>query len=564
MKVVKQISSLEKVRFNSSMGYNEINRKTLLRGERFSYQIAAKCDMYHSESQKMSGKIEVESPLSPYIKIFYVDNAVMDCPITNVDAAFETDYITTEPGLMPDILVPIEEKDKWWIIGTNASCIWVEVNVPKDIEPGLYDIIIKLRKNDGGSVNLVDSYGFIKKMTVEIIEEKMMPQKLIYTRWFYADCISDYHNVEVYSESHWKLIEKYIQAAADGGVNMILVPVHTPPLDTAVGHTRPCVQLVDIKKDGENYTFGFEKFHRFIEICKRCGIEYYEIAHMFSQWGAKFAPNVMVEENDKKSYLFGWHTESDSELYTGFLKQYIAAIHKALICEGIDNNTYFHISDEPSLDNIETYKKASEMIRPLIGESKTFDALSPYEFYEKGLVECPVTCIEHINDFLGKNVENQWVYYCCGPQSVYSNSFIAMPSSRVRILGFLLYKYDIKGFLHWGLNYYNTSVSLFKIDPYVTTSASGNYPSGDPFILYPSKDGAYNSIRGKVTYEAISDMRLCQTLEKYIGRDAVVELIDYYSGGNLTFDSYPVGNEYIENMSDRMKKMIKEGKNDIR
>ena len=558
MRIVKQISSLEKVRSTDSMGCAEINKKTLLRGERFSYQLIARCDKDSGVVASVSGKIEIESPLKEYIKVFFVDNAVMDCPITDNEALLDTNYITTEPGLMPDILVPIEDRDCWWLIGRNVSSIWIEVNVPENIKPGKYDITVKLRESDGNSGELVSDCCFIKTMTVEIISEKIAPQKFIYTRWFYVDCIADYHNVEIYSEAHWELIEKYIKEAVDVGINMILVPVHTPPLDTAIGFARPCVQLVDIKKEGKNYTFGFDKFHRYIEICKRCGVEYYEIAHMFSQWGAKCAPNIMVEENGKNSYLFGWHTESDSEIYIDFLKQYITAINKELISEGIEKNTYFHISDEPSLENIETYKRASEIIRPLINESKTFDALSSYEFYEKGLVECPVTCINHINEFLDKDIPNQWLYFCCEPQSVYSNSIMAMPSSRLRVLGFLLYKYNIKGFLHWGLNFYNAQVSRFNINPYVTTSAGGVFPSGDPFILYPSKDGAYNSIRGKITYDAISDIRLCETLEKYIGKDAVIDIIDACAGGSLKFDSYPVGNEFLESLTDRIKEIISE------
>ena len=36
----------------------------------------------------------------------------------------------------------------------------------------------------------------------------------------------------------------------------------------------------------------------------------------------------------------------------------------------------------------------------------------------------------------------------------YTNRFIAMPSGRNRVGGFLLYKYGINGFLHWGFNFY--------------------------------------------------------------------------------------------------------------
>ena len=102
-----------------------------------------------------------------------------------------------------------------------------------------------------------------KEMTVEVIAAQMPEQKIIYTRWFYADCIADAHQVEIFSEAHWDLMEKYIAAATDVGINMILVPVHTPPLDTEIGTARPCVQLVDIEKVGETYRFDFAKFHYF-------------------------------------------------------------------------------------------------------------------------------------------------------------------------------------------------------------------------------------------------------------------------------------------------------------
>ena len=32
-------------------------------------------------------------------------------------------------------------------------------------------------------------------------------------------------------------------------------------------------------------------------MCKRCGIKYYEISHLFSQWGAMMAPKVMGEKD---------------------------------------------------------------------------------------------------------------------------------------------------------------------------------------------------------------------------------------------------------------------------
>lgn len=531
--IVKQISSLEKVRANDDLNHPEIYQKTLLAGERFSYQICIKSTEYKIL------KFSVESSLAKNIKLFRVKDAYMDTPIT--DDVGKEDYITWEPGPMPDILIPLEETNYQVAMNPRLCTIWIKIDVPQDTMPGKYSVKIK-------AVEKADDI-FEKEITIDVIPAVMPAQKLIYTRWIYLDCIATAHGVDIYSESHWTLIDQYIAAAADMGINMILVPIHTPPLDTAIGTTRPCVQLVDITKKGEHYDFSFLKFHRFISICKKHGIKYFEMAHMFSQWGAKCAPNIMVTENGNTEYMFGWHIASNSIEYTTFLKQYLQAIATELEKAGIAENTYFHISDEPFRDeHIATYKAGSELIRPLIGNSKTLDALSNYVIYEKGYVECPVTHVAHIHEFLEHNIENQWVYYCSGPQEIFTNSLLAMPSYRIRILGFLLYKYNIKGFLHWGFNFYNARNSMYHINPYLTTSADRDFGSGDPFIVYPAANGVYTSIRGEIIYDAIQDMNICFALEQYIGRDDVILMIDNAAERNLRFDDYPRSNEFLEKL----------------
>ena len=549
---LRQISSLEKIRFASDLVCDEIDKKTVLAGERFSYQI---CLLPKEISDsKLLVSLCAFSDFGNALKIYLVKNAYMDCPVTDSTVSEEEDYVTLTPGFMPDVLIPMEEQHFTATVNSMLRTFWIRLDVPEDAACGLHPVTVRFTfSNDSqGQLQVLE-----KTMLVEVLPAKMPKQKLIYTRWFYADCIADQHNVPVFSEEHWHLMEKYIAAAADTGINMILVPVHTPPLDTAIGTRRPCVQLVDIEKKGDQYFFSFDKFRRFIDICKESGIQYFEIAHMFSQWGAKCAPNILVTENGRTDYLFGWHVAADSPEYVTFLKQYISAISQELETLGISQNTYFHISDEPTLNNMDTYKAASDLFRPLIRNSKTFDALSNYDFYEKGLVECPVTSVEQIHEFLEHEILNQWTYYCCFPQKVHTNSFMAMPSSRTRVLGFLLYKYDIKGFLHWGFNFYNSAISYHPVNPYLTTSGDGAYPSGDPFIVYPAKDGVYHSIRGQVMHEAIQDLGVCIALEERIGRKAVISMIDRAAGMDLKFDSYPKGKDFLEGLRREMTEAIR-------
>ncbi len=546
---VKQISSLPKVRLESELDYTETDSVELLRAERFSYQIAFRA------SEIKALEFTVESELKPYIRLYQVNQSPYDTIATETVGMLDPDFISRTPGLMPDLLTPLPEGYGNVTVNLFASTVRVELNIPKDIKPGTYKITALMQDKEHKILAK-------KVMKITVLNAKIKEQKLIYTRWFYADCISDYHEVPVYSDRHFELIEGYLRTAVDMGINMILVPIHTPPLDTDIGTYRTCVQLVDIEKVDEKYNFGFGKFDRFIEICKRIGIKYYEMAHMFSQWGAKFSAPIQVSENGRKDYMFGWHVGAADPSYTEFLKQYIKALSERLAYHGVQENTYFHISDEPSLDEIDAYKRASDIIRPLIGKARTIDALSNYPFYEQGLVECPVTSVMHMQEFLNHDVKNQWTYYCCQPQYGNSiNSFMGTPGWRTRILGLLMYKYNIQGFLHWGMNFYNNALSQRRINPYVTTSGNGSWPSGDPFIMYPAPNGAYPSIRGKITAEAICDMDLCRTVEEYIGRDTVVSIIDRLAQRPLKFEDFPKGEKYI---FDVRKKLLSELKAKIK
>ena len=546
--VLKQISDLHKIRTIADADVPELDSKTLLRGESFSYQIVIHTDSMIDVSAKIT------SALSECITLYTVDSVVMDYPIyPNCDPF---GYITTTPGSMPDLLTPMDtDKDHLKTFG-NALSVWVKVDVPKNFEPGNYDIDISF----DGIVHAetgVEKITFGKRLNAEIINAVIPEQKTKFTQWFHTDCIAMIHNVEIYSEQHWELIDKYMELANKLGINMLLTPVITPPLDTGFGLHRPNVQLVRIEKKGDKYSFDFALLKRWVQLCCKNNIKYFEMSHLFSQWGLKYAPNIYVYENGEGSYMFGWHVEATDPKYADFLKQFLSKLVEFLKSEKIDNRCYFHISDEPHLDHIEAYNYAKAIIKPLIGSIKTIDALSNEDFYESGAVEIPVPKITKIHDFLKLDTAEKWVYYCCSHGEKVSNRFLAMPSSRTRIAGLQMYKYGVEGFLQWGYNFYYSQYSRGLINPYVNTSSSGGFPSGDPFTVYPGVNGPLPSIRGFVFQNALQDIEICRLLESCIGHDKVVEIIDGMAGMDITFNDYPSDSEYIPNVMDKIKQEIR-------
>ena len=125
-----------------------------------------------------------------------------------------------------------------------------------------------------------------------------------------------------------------------------------------------------------------------------------------------------------------------------------------------------------------------------------------------------------------------------------------MPSYRNRIVGAQMFKAGVKGFLHWGYNFYNNRNSVKKINPYFDTDAEGMFPSGDAFSVYPYRDGVTPSLRLKVFHDGLEDMRLLYLVEEKLGRDAVIEALDRICGEPLTFKVYPRNNRFFEELYD--------------
>lgn len=524
-----QVSSLQRVFLDGRCDLTEHNCDSVLKGERYSYQIAYK------SSEKFFAEIVIDSPLSQFITVRSVGNVPSELPVYESDCEF---CERNEPGLFPDVLFPIEN-NRVLIKRQNYYALWITVDLPKDTDAGDYEIKIKLKK-DGETIS-ENIFG------LHVINAVLPEQKLIYTQWFHSDSIANYYKIPVFCEKFWALVESFIKAAVHTGVNMLLTPVFTPPLDTEIGGERLTVQLVDVKLENGKYSFGFDRFIRWVRLAQKCGIKYFEISHLFSQWGAKYTPKIVAEVNGSQKRIFGWETSADSIEYAEFLSAFIPQLIKVIRSLGIEKSTFFHISDEPNEDQIESYSMAKSTVAPLLEGFPIIDALSDYSFYESGIINNPIPCTNDIESFIEKGFPHPWTYYCCGQGGKLSNRFFGMPLSTTRIIGFQLFKYGIEGFLQWGFNFYNSQYSLRSIDPFAVTDADSAFPSGDSFTVYPGKSGAIESVRSEVFFQALQDMRALTLLCDRIGKKRTIAAVEA-DFGIITFFDYPRGTEKMLNL----------------
>lgn len=476
-------------------------------------------------------------------------------------------YITHEPSMLPDLLLPLTEAG---IIPQpdEYNALWIDFPGITADRKGRYEvkIIAEAEKEvvlgNGDRASDPEAAGFRAELSfiMEVLGEELSPQKLLHTQWFHTDCLASYYHAEPLSEEHWKLIDSFMEPMVSRyGINTLLTPVFTPPLDTAFGTERPTIQLVDIEADGDSYTFGFSILERWCGLCKKHGITHLEIAHLFSQWGAKTTPKIMAKENGVMKKIFGWDVPSGSRKYRKFLEQFIPALQGA--CDRFGYNaahTIFHVSDEPHGEaQIANYKNAKAQIADLIKGSPIMDALSDFNFYKEGLVEHPVPANDAIAPFLKAEIPGLWVYYCISQSYKVPNRFIALPSSRSRAMGVLMYLYRIAGFLQWGYNFYYSALSKTLINPFLKTGGLKDWPAGDPFLVYPGDDGKpLSSIRGEVHRESLEDMRILSLVEEKAGRDAALAIIHEDFPGEITFENYPLEPSYYTGLREKAAKIL--------
>lgn len=538
------VSSLEKVFLDEKPVYDiETLNITGLKGEVISFQVAYSSNIPF----RQLAKVEIKSPIKNNIKVYTVESV----PVTRAAMTIVDDnYLRTTPGLYPDLLKPLPKDGVVKIRSGLWSSLWIDIEVDDSILAGKYPIeisLISLGESMGqAESNKAKGEVFAKcKTSVEIYDVKLPKQEIIHTEWFYLDCLADYYKVKVFSDRHWKIISNFLNHYASMGCNMVLTPLFTYTLDTQVGKERTNVQLVDIEvKDGKYY-FNYDNLKKWIDLVRSKDIEYFEISHIFSQWGAKFAPNIVATVDGKKKKIFGWDTPSVGE-YTKFLEKFIPDLVTHLKEWGVLDKTYFHISDVPREEHIESYKEAYMSVNDLFKDLKTFEAVAHYDFFKKGLIELPVAASSVIHDFLDDDLDELWTYYCVGQFTEVANRFMSMPSARNRIFGIQMYKFNISGFLHWGYNFYNSVLSYKKIDPYKVTDADDGFPAGDAFLVYPGRGGVPEpSIRSKVLSQAFYDERALSYLERLTSKEYVLDILERDLREPITFYEYPKSDAYL-------------------
>lgn len=516
------VSSLEKV-FPKDGPKNRLSEYSVFKNETFNYQVSV------YSSKILNAEYCVTSDIANCVSVRVVESV----PARFAKYEYMNDnFIIKKHGnddLFPDLLRPAEKSEiirqKSWLT------YFISVSCEDGLPTGLHEINFEVK---------IDGRILKSQMKLTVLPQLLPESDIDYTHWIHCDCVSDFCKAEPFTDEFYAVYGEYLKSAVSRGMTTLLTPIFTPPLDTARGEYRKTAQLVKIKKSGDEYSFDFSQLKKFIDFAKSFGIKYFELSHLASQHGAVYTPKIVATENGEEKLIFGWDVKADDEKYLAFLDCFIAELHGFIVEIGAEDILRFHISDEMPQKSVDGALKIKGIINKYFKNAIIMDAVSVVETAKLLNLTRPYVCTEYYDD-----LPSDYVYYCgCQRRNNLPNVHLAMPSLRNRIIGFLFYRNQTKGFLHWGFNFYYTGSSRRKINPYMTTDAGGAFDAGDPFIVYPTESGLLESIRHEVLGEAFYDYRACKLLEEKRGKKFVTELLEK-RGIKKGFCNYPHSNEKL-------------------
>ena len=137
------VNSLEKV-FPMSTPQNKIS--SVISGlveETISFQLAYKLESEVNELKNHEIDLYLDTKLKDRFQIRSVELVPSELPAFGLK---DNNYITTDPGLFPDLLLPKKDASLKLLPG-QWRAIWFDITITKDMGTEAYPIVIKIEKN---------------------------------------------------------------------------------------------------------------------------------------------------------------------------------------------------------------------------------------------------------------------------------------------------------------------------------------------------------------------------------------------------------------------------------
>lgn len=465
--------------------------------------------------------------------------------IVRLDAVLNSKEIKTEMfavGLVEDddrclksdILLNNE-----YIFVQKDTCqpIWVEMKIPKDFNKRKLEgkILLYSHKMFEDEIK-IDSLNFNINI-IDVVLPDPKDFKFCIDLWLHLSNIARQHEVKLWSDEHFKIIEEYIKTLAELGQKVITLIVSEIPWSgqrcyMVKSHLSNLFEynIIKVKKiKNGKLSLDFKYLDRLIDLCFKYNInKEIELIGLLGVWSfpKEGFGNVIKDYSDairirfydenKGAYCFIDNKEE--------LSEYIKGVKEYFVKKGLIKKLRLS-ADEPTNDptNLKKFKEWVNYLKSIspFFKIKVYISNISFKNYCKNVVDDVVFYIETIienKDFI-QNIKDKskgkvhW-YTCCGQ---FPDSCIRANLLESRFIGWLTEYLGLEGFMRWNYTAWpeNPREKIYWNAPL--------FPAGENNFVYPNRNGSpLLSIRYKNLLRGIQDFELMQMLKNVHPRKETV------------------------------------------
>lgn len=397
------------------------------------------------------------------------------------------------PDTIPVHLVAdlLENNQPFNLIPGSVRPVWVTIDIPHDIEKGIFT----------GKINIRDGEESSRVLEIELsILDHSVPNP---SEWsFHLDlwqnpyAIARFHKVEPWSQEHINILRSYLTMLAEAGQKCITTSiVHQPWGSQTYDPFSSMIQW--IKNSTGTWMFDFSVFDQYVELAMECGITKQINCYSMIPWGNQ----LQYFDEDSADYISVTVKPGTPE-YEAIWKPFLHQFSYHLEQMGWLEKTNIAM-DERGLEEMKKTIRLIQTTAPGIGITLAgkYHAEIQNDIHDLCLFINPPVALNYIQERAEK--DKITTFYTCCARPEHPNNFTFSPPAEQTWLGWHAAAQGYSGYLRWAYN-------SWPENP-LKDSRFRSWPAGDTYQVYP---GPRSSIRFEKLREGIQDYEKIRIIKK--------------------------------------------------
>ena len=423
--------------------------------------------------------------------------AVIESPfraeLSHIDLNIINDGTYRADGLLP---FPAAE-----IQADEIASVYLHLTIPADAEVGIYPCRIRFFGSHGVfDEELLCETSFSVDVRAFVFPENK-DNGFHLDLWQHCSNLARKHEVPLWSDAHFAVLEPYVKSLADLGVKCVTVVASEIPWNGQWCYQMPQkanlyeYSMIGVVKNPDGtFTYDYTPMQRYIDLCAKYGIdECISVFGLANVWRTTaYLPAGLVINPDYPDGMHIRYYDRADGTYKYMrngsdIDDYIRALEQYFITTGQIDRIRI-AADEPSV--LEPFQKSLERLHAAAPSFRCKTACNLPEFVDTFAhlmddfifdIDTVADRFEELQNTFAAHPDKRFLYYvCCGP--LFPNNFLISELVESYFLGIYASFANLQGFLRW-------DYTVFNDDPR-TSAVTHNWNNGDTHFVYPAKNGA--------------------------------------------------------------------------